>query len=111
MSLFIISQNKNIIKKVNDYLMIEEQISVNVNNPNTNTVNSIITGYNIVVDNVPLGKYATKQNADKVITEIQSLLASKNVGKGKDAGDNLSVKHSNNNCIYELPKDTPPAEK
>lgn len=112
MSLFIISQNKTIIKKVNDYIMVEEQITTNANNPNKNTVDSFITGYTIIVDNIPLARYTSKAIAERIVDEIQHLFANKGAGKGKDgASDGAGLKFVNGDIFYEMPKDTPHTQK
>ena len=112
MSLYIISQNKTIIKKVNDYIMIEEQITTNANNPNKNSVDSIITGYTIVVDNISLAKYTSRATAEKIVNEIQHLFANKTTSKGKDGmSDSAGLKFVNGDIFYEMPKDTPPTQK
>lgn len=112
MSLYIISQNKNIIKKVNDYVMIEEQVTYDVNNPNKNVFDQIISGYVVVVDNVSVARYKTKEKAEKIVEEIQHLSANKVVGKGKDGtSDAANVKSASGDIFYEMPKDTPPTQK
>lgn len=112
MSLYIISQNKTIIKNVNDYIMVEEQITTNANNPNKNIVDSIITGYTIIVDNIPLAKYTSKAIAERIVDEIRHLFANKTTIKGKDGtSDSAGLKFVNGDIFYEMPKDTPPTEK
>lgn len=112
MSLYIINQNKTIIKKVNDYLMIEERVTTNANNPNKNSVDSIITGYTIIIDNIPLAKYTSKATAERIVDEIRHLFANKTTSKGKEGtSDNAGLKFVNGDIFYEMPKDTPPTEK
>ena len=113
MSLFIVSQNKNIIKKVNDYVMIEEQVTYDVNNPNKNVFDQIISGYVVVVDNVSVARYKTKERAEKIVEDIQYLSANtKNTNKGKDELlYNAGLKFANGDIFFEMPKDTPPTEK
>ena len=112
MSLFIVSQNKKQIKKLNDSIEIKDNIEFNPNNPNGIQEPKYVSS-SIYVDGINFGTYASQEQAIKVVQEIRQKLLNKTEQKkqpsskakeNKNVDNEPAVKGVEIDVVYEMPK-------